>query len=278
MKVLKKSYCGRCATVSSMVSATWLEGFDPSYIFKSKEDFKKWLLSHIDLTYLPAYLPDSKLREFIKKAMDYGFSRVCIPITAVSRAEEFIGGSGKLELITFISSFHGNRDLIDGKRQACSSAISFKTDEIEFSPNLSLLADNPDMFKAEINSILELTRQANKKSKIYIEIDKLPEDMIEKAIRLSQECLPDYISIFIRLLEEETYDGENLNFSKDWFEKIDRALGKDKKTNLKVYGRIDNFNNLLPILYLATKYGWNFDNFRVGTEYGFDIIDGLDTS
>ena len=261
-----------------MVSATWLEGFDPSYIFKSKQDFKNWLLSHIDLTYLPAYLPESKLNEFIKKAIDYGFSRVCVPITAVSKAEEFISQTGKLELITFISSFHGNRNTVEEKRQACSSAISFKASEIEFSPNLSLLEDSPELFKAEINSILEITKQAKKNSKVYLEIDKLPEDIVGKAIKLSQDCLPDYISIFIRLLEDETYDGENLNFSKEWFEKIDKALGKDKKTNLKVYGRIDNFNNLLPILYLATKYGWDFDNFRIGTEYGFEIIDGLDTS
>ncbi|MCL4373059.1 hypothetical protein M1384_03280 [Candidatus Parvarchaeota archaeon] len=261
-----------------MVSATWLEGFDPSYIFKSKQDFKNWLLSHIDLTYLPAYLPESKLNEFIKKAIDYGFSRVCVPITAVSKAEEFISQTGKLELVTFISSFHGNRNTVEEKRQACSSAISFKASEIEFSPNLSLLEDSPELFKAEINSILEITKQAKKNSKVYLEIDKLPEDIVGKAIKLSQDCLPDYISIFIRLLEDETYDGENLNFSKEWFEKIDKALGKDKKTNLKVYGRIDNFNNLLPILYLATKYGWDFDNFRIGTEYGFEIIDGLDTS
>ena len=261
-----------------MVSATWLEGFDPSYIFKSKQDFKNWLLSHIDLTYLPAYLPESKLNEFIKKAIDYGFSRVCVPITAVSKAEEFISQTGKLELITFISSFHGNRNTVEEKGQACSSAISFKASEIEFSPNLSLLEDSPELFKAEINSILEITKQAKKNSKVYLEIDKLPEDIVGKAIKLSQDCLPDYISIFIRLLEDETYDGENLNFSKEWFEKIDKALGKDKKTNLKVYGRIDNFNNLLPILYLATKYGWDFDNFRIGTEYGFEIIDGLDTS
>ncbi len=261
-----------------MVSVTWLEGFDPSYIFKSKQDFKNWLLSHIDLTYLPAYLPESKLQEFIKKAIDYGFSRVCIPITAISKAKEVIGQTDKLELITFISSFHGNRNTIDEKKQACSSAISLKTSEIEFSPNLSLLTDHPDLFKEEINLLLDMTKQANKQSKVYLEIDKLPDDLIENAIKLSQECSPDYISIFIRLLEEETYDGENLNFSKEWFEKIDKALGKDKKTNLKVYGRIDNFNNLLPILYLATKYGWNFDNFRIGTEYGFDIIDGLDTS
>ena len=261
-----------------MVSATWLEGFDPSYIFKSKQDFKNWLLSHIDLTYLPAYLPEGKLNEFIKKAIDYGFSRVCVPITAVSKAEEFISQTGKLELVTFISSFHGNRNTVEEKRQACSSAISFKASEIEFSPNLSLLEDSPELFKAEINSILEITKQAKKNSKVYLEIDKLPEDIVGKAIKLSQDCLPDYISIFIRLLEDETYDGENLNFSKEWFEKIDKALGKDKKTNLKVYGRIDNFNNLLPILYLATKYGWDFDNFRIGTEYGFEIIDGLDTS
>ena len=261
-----------------MVSATWMEGFDPSYIFKSKQDFKNWLLSNIDLTYLPAYLPESKLKEFIKKAIDYGFNRVCIPITSVSKAEEFINETGKIQLITFISSFHGNRNTIEEKRQACSSAISFKASEIEFSPNLSLLTENPSLFKEEIKSILEITRQANRVSKLYIEIDKLPDDLIENAIKLSQECLPDYISIFIRLLEEETYDGENLNFSKEWFEKIDNALGKEKKTNLKVYGRIDNFNNLLPILYLATKYGWNFDNLRIGTEYGFDIIDGLDTS
>ena len=261
-----------------MVSATWLEGFDPSYIFKSKQDFKNWLLSHIDLTYLPAYLPESKLNEFIKKAIDYGFSRVCVPITAVSKAEEFISQTGKLELVTFISSFHGNRNTVEEKRQACSSAISFKASEIEFSPNLSLLEDSPELFKAEINSILEITKQAKKNSKVYLEIDKLPEDIVGKAIKLSQDCLPDYISIFIRLLEDETYDGENLNFSKEWFEKIDKALGKDKKTDLKVYGRIDNFNNLLPILYLATKYGWDFDNFRIGTEYGFEIIDGLDTS
>jgi deoxyribose-phosphate aldolase len=261
-----------------MVSVTWLEGFDPSYIFKSKQDFKNWLLSHIDLTYLPAYLPESKLKEFIKKAIDYGFSRVCIPITAVSKAEEFIAQAGKLELITFISSFHGNRNTVEEKKQACSSAISFNATEIEFSPNLSLLVDNPDSFKEEINSILEITRQAKKQSKVYLEIDKLPDELIGNAIKLSQECLPDYISIFIRLLEEESYDGENLNFSKEWFEKIDKALGKDKKTNLKVYGRIDNFNNLLPILYLATKYGWNLDNLRIGTEYGFDILDGLDVS
>ncbi len=264
--------------LSNMVSATWLEGFDPSYIFKSKQDFKNWLLSHIDLTYLPAYLPESKLKEFIQKSIDYGFSRVCIPVTAVSKAQEFIGKEGKLELITFISSFHGNRNTIDEKKQVCSSAISFNASEIEFSPNLSSLTDNPDLFKEDINSVLQLTKQANKRSKVYLEIDKLPDDLVEKAIKLSQDCLPDYISIFIRLLEEETYDGENLNFSKRWFEKIDKALGKDKKTNLKVYGRIDNFNNLLPILYLATKYGWNLDNFRVGTEYGFDIIDGLDIS
>ena len=258
-----------------MVLATWLEGFDPSYIFKSKQDFKNWLLSHIDLTYLPAYLPESKLKEFIKKAIDYGFSRVCIPITAISKAEEFISQTGKLELITFISSFHGNRNIIEEKKQACSSALSFKTSEIEFSPNLSLLKDNPDLFKKEINSILKITKQANKKLKVYLEIDKLPDDLIESAIRLSQECIPDYISIFIKLLEEETYDGENLNFSKGWFEKIDQALGKDKKTNLKVDGRIDNFSNLLPILYLATKYGWDLDSLRIGTEYGFDILDGL---
>ncbi|MCL4362675.1 hypothetical protein M1585_04315 [Candidatus Parvarchaeota archaeon] len=261
-----------------MVSVTWLEGFDPSYIFKSKQDFKNWLLSHIDLTYLPPYFPESKLKEFIKKAIDYGFRRICIPVTALSKAQEFMGQSDKLELITFISSFHGNRNTIEEKKQACSSAISFKTSEIEFSPNLSLLTDNPELFKEEISSLLEMTKQANKQSKVYLEIDKLPDDLIENAIKLSQECSPDYISIFIRLLEEETYDGENLNFSKEWFEKIDKALGKDKKTNLKVYGRIDNFNNLLPILYLATKYGWNFDNFRIGTEYGFDIMDGLDTS
>ncbi|MCL4376113.1 hypothetical protein M1558_01315 [Candidatus Parvarchaeota archaeon] len=261
-----------------MVSATWLEGFDPSYIFKSKRDFKSWLLSHIDLTYLPAYLPDAKLEEFIKKAIDYGFSRVCIPITAVSKAEQFIGEDRKLELITFISSFHGNRNLLDEKRQACSSAIALKTSEIEFSPNLSFLEDKPDLFKEEVISIIGIIKQANKNLKVYLEIDKLPDDMIEKAIKLSQECSPDYISIFIRLLEEETYDGENLNFSKEWFEKIDKVLGKDKKTNLKVYGRIDNFNNLLPILYLATKYGWNLDNLRIGTEYGFDIIDGLDVA
>ena len=261
-----------------MVSATWLEGFDPSYIFKSKQDFKNWLLSHIDLTYLPAYLPENKLREFIKKAIDYGFSRVCIPITAVPKAEEFINEIGKLELITFLSSFHGNRNTIEEKMQACSSAIALKAGEIEFSPNLSLLTDNSSSFKEEINSILEITKRANKKSKIYLEIDKLPEDIIENAIKFSQECLPDYISIFIRLLEEETYDGENLNFSKEWFEKIDKALGKDKKTNLKVYGRIDNFSNLLPLLYLATKYGWNLDSLRIGTEYGFDILDGLDVS
>ena len=108
-----------------MVSVTWLEGFDPSYIFKSKQDFKNWLLSHIDLTYLPAYLPESKLQEFIKKAIDYGFSRVCIPITAISKAKEVIGQTDKLELITFISSFHGNRNTIDEKKQACSSANIF---------------------------------------------------------------------------------------------------------------------------------------------------------
>ena len=92
-----------------MVLATWLEGFDPSYIFKSKQDFKNWLLSHIDLTYLPAYLPEARLKEFIKKAMDYGFSRVCIPITAVSKAEEFIGENGKLEYIRRVKALQPGR-------------------------------------------------------------------------------------------------------------------------------------------------------------------------
>ena len=261
-----------------MVSVTWLEGFDPSYIFKSREEFKNWLLSHIDLTYLPPYLPNDDLKAFINRAISYGFKRVCLPITSVAGAEELIGKDGKIELITFISSFHGNRDLTEEKKQACYSAISLKVSEIELSPDLSLLGDNPDLFKAEITSILDITKHVNKVSKAYLEIDKLPDEMINKAIQLSQECQPDYISILINLLEEENYDGENLNSSKVWFEKVNNALGNEKKTKLKVYGRIDNFNTLLPILYLATKYNWSLDDLRIGTEYGFDIIDGLDTS
>ncbi len=261
-----------------MVSVTWLEGFDPSYIFKSREDFKNWLLSHIDLTYLPPYLPSDDLKAFLDKAISYGFQRVCIPITSIARAEELIGKDKKLEFITFISSFHGNRNLVDEKKQACYTAVSLKASEIEFSPDLSLLADNPDLFKTEISSILDIIKQANKVSKVYLEIDKLPDELIEKAIQLSQGCQPDYISIFINLLEEEDYDGQNLSFSKVWFEKVNNSIKDGKKTKLKVYGRIDNFNNLLPLLYLATKYNWSLDDIRIGTEYGFDILDSLDTS
>ncbi len=260
-----------------MVSVTWLEGFDPSYVFKSKLEFKGWLLSHIDVTYLPPYLSDEKLEKFIKKALDYGFKEVCIPITSLSKAKEILNGKD-LKLITFISSFHGNRNLIEEKAQACNNAISLGAAEIEFSPNLSLITNNESEFQAEIKQLIDLVRHSNLISKVYLEIDKLPDDLITKAVKISQECLPDYISIFIKLLEEETYDGENLNLSKEWFEKVDSALIKEKRSGLKVYGRIDSFNTLLPILFLATKHGWALENLRIGTEYGFEILDGLDTS
>jgi deoxyribose-phosphate aldolase len=260
-----------------MVSVTWLEGFDPSYVFKSKIDFKNWLLSHIDLTYLPPYLSNVKLNEFLTKALEYGFKQVCIPITSIPAAKKIIAEKD-LKFITFLSSFHGNRNLLEEKTQACKSAIDFQVNEIEFSPNLSLAEDDGEGFKTELQHMVTLIRENRIISKVYLEIDKLPEKLISKVIQLCQENNPDYISIFIRLLEEETYDGENLNLSKEWFEKVNNALGSSKKTGLKVYGRIDSFNNLLPILFLATKYGWDLDDLRIGTEYGFDILDGLDVS
>ena len=259
-----------------MVSTTLLEGFDPLYIFKSKLEFKNWLLSHIDLTFLPPYLPDEKLREFLDKANVYGFKRVCIPLTAVSKAREILSGKSMI-IITFISSFHGNRNTPDEKLNACSSAMSLGADEIEFSPDLSLLNDE-NGFKKESQDLVDLIRGKQKISKLYLEIDKLPEELTGVAIKSAGDTNPDYISIAIKLKEEESYDGENLNISKEWLEKVNSAIKEGKKANLKVYGRISSFNTLLPILYLATKYGWDIQALRIGTEFGFDIIDGMDTS
>ncbi len=259
-----------------MVSAAWLEGFDPSYIFKSKLEFKEWILSHIDLTFLPPYLPDERLENFLNKALEYGFKRVCVPVTSIEKAKEKLTGKN-LELITFISSFHGNRETLDDKKQACSTAIKSGVNEIEFSPNLSL-AEKEDEFKKESSELISLIKQSGLISKAYLEIDKLPEESVEMAIQSIQKCSPDYISISIMLLEDETYEGENLNTSKEWFSKVDSALGKEKKTGLKVYGRVDSFNTLLPLLFLATNYGWDLNNLRVGTEYGFEIVDGLNVS
>ena len=73
-----------------MVSVTSLEGFDPMDIFNSKKEFKDWLLSHIDLTNLSPYMSDEKLKEFLDKANNYGFKRVCIPITAVKKSDTSI--------------------------------------------------------------------------------------------------------------------------------------------------------------------------------------------
>ncbi|MGC8533372.1 MAG: hypothetical protein ACP5MV_01945 [Candidatus Parvarchaeum sp.] len=262
-----------------MVSVTWLEGFDPSYVFKSKKDFKEWLLSNIDITYLPPYLPSEDLKSFLSKAIEYGFKRVCIPIAAVSAAKSMLKELNKdIVIITFVSSFHGNRNLLEEKSMACKTAISLGASEIEFSPNLSFIKDDENQFRNEIENLISVIREGKAVSKVYLEIDKLPEDLISRAIQVSQESNPDYTSIFINLLEEETYDGENLNLAKQWFDKVNAALGQNKKTGLKVYGRIDSFNNLLPILFLATKYGWDLNNLRIGTEYGFDILDGLDVS
>lgn len=259
-----------------MVSVTLLEGFDPTYIFKSKLDFKNWLLSTIDLTYLPPYLPDEQLKQFVDKAKKYGFKHIFIPITAIQKAKYFLGDSD-IKIITFVSSFHGNRDSLEEKKLACSDAIRLGSDEIEFSPNLSLLQDK-SVFKKECQEIIDLTRENQRISKLYLEIDKLPEEMISDAITAAIETHPDYIDILIKLKEEESYDGENLNISKVWFEKVDSIVRKRSGINLKVYGRIESLNTFLPILYLVNKYGWNIESFRIGTEFGFDIIDGIDVS
>ncbi len=259
-----------------MVSVTWLEGFDPMYIFKSKAEFKEWLLAHIDLTYLTPYLPESELKEFLKRALEYGFKKVCIPITSVKKAKEILSGKD-LGIITFLSSFHGNRDTVNEKLSACSSAISLGADEVEFSPNLSLL-QNIDDFKSESAIIIDNIRKSKKVSKLYLEIDKLPENLIENTIRTAALLNPDYLSIYIKLREEESYEGENLNISKEWFEKIYKIIKDITQINLKIYGRIDNFNNLLPIMYLSTKYNFDISKLRIGTEFGFDIIDGIDIS
>ncbi|EFD92879.1 MAG: Deoxyribose-phosphate aldolase-like protein [Candidatus Parvarchaeum acidophilus ARMAN-5] len=259
-----------------MVSVTSLEGFDPMDIFNSKKEFKDWLLSHIDLTNLSPYMSDEKLKEFLDKANNYGFKRVCIPITAVKKSKEFLEGKD-IKIITFISSFHGNRNNLDEKIKACSDAISEGADEIEFSSNLSLIGEKT-AFEEEAASIVNAVKEGKKVSKLYLEIDYLPDDLVNQVIMSAQNSHPDYISIAINLKEDESYDGENLNIAKERFEKIDSVIKDRKDINLKIYSNINSFNDILPILYLSTKYKWDIQSFRVGTEFGFDIIDGMDVS
>lgn len=259
-----------------MVSVTWLEGFDPSYVFKSKSEFKDWLLSHIDLAYLQPYLPGGKLKDFIEKSLKYGFKRVCIPPAVIENARAFLGGNG-LMFIAPPPSFHGDMHSLEGKMHDCSYAISLKTDEIEFSPNLSLLGDI-DQFKEESKRIISLIKSNGIVSKAYLEIEMLPDDQLKSALDAEQELMPDYIGVAVNFLDEETYEGENFNIASGLFSKINAAMGGDKKTGLKVYGKIDSINAILSILFLATKYGWALEDLRIGTEYGFEIMDNFNDS
>jgi len=150
------------------------------------------ICSYIDHTSLKPDLLLTDVQRLCNEAIEYNFAAVCIPPPFVKQTKKFLENSD-IKTCTVIG-FPFGYSAIEAKIAEIVLAIVDGADELDMVINIAALKNNDWQFLAnEINTILPIIRQHEKKIKIIIESGILSDDEIIKCCTLYGTAGIDYL-------------------------------------------------------------------------------------
>ncbi len=135
------------------------------------------IASFIEHSFLKPTTTIADVELICREAVQYEFAAVCLPPMFVKKAKELTANS-KVQVAT-VAGFPFGYNAIESKIAEIVLAIVDGADEIDFVINLVALKNQDWQYLAkEINSILSVTRQREKKIKVIIEAGLLSNEEI----------------------------------------------------------------------------------------------------
>ncbi len=138
---------------------------------------------YIDHTILKPTTVIAEVNQLCQEAIAYGFAAVCVPPPFVKQAAKTVAGKG-IHTATVIGFPFGYAPIESKLAEAVLSLVD-GADELDMVINLAALKNNDWEFLAnEINHILPIVHQKQKKLKVIIESGVLTDDEIIKCCTL----------------------------------------------------------------------------------------------
>ena len=150
------------------------------------------LNQYIDHTILKPTTLITEVEQLCKESVQYNFAAVCVPPPFVKQAAELLKNT-KVQVATVIGFPFGYTP-IEAKLAEVLLAIVDGADELDMVINLAALKNNNWEYLAnEINHIIPIIRQKQKKLKVIIESGILTDDEIIKCCQLYGAASIDYL-------------------------------------------------------------------------------------
>jgi deoxyribose-phosphate aldolase len=147
---------------------------------------------YIDHTVLKPTTTLGDVEKICDEAKEYQFAAVCIPPLFVSKAKEFVDGSG-VKVDTVIG-FPFGYNVIEAKVAEIILAMVDGADELDMVINISAIKNKDWNFIAnEINTIMPIVKSKNKIIKVIIESGILTDDEIIKCCDIYGMAGVDYL-------------------------------------------------------------------------------------
>lgn len=141
------------------------------------------LNQYIDHTLLKPTTLIEEVEQLCNEAIEYNFAAVCVPPPFVKQASQLL--SGRSVQVATVIGFPFGYTPIEAKLAETLLAIVDGADELDMVINLSALKNNDWVYLAnEINHILPVVHQKQKKLKVIIESGVLTDDEIIKCCQL----------------------------------------------------------------------------------------------
>lgn len=150
------------------------------------------IAQYIDHTLLKPTATLSEIEQLCKEAIEYSFAAVCVPPLYVNKIREFLSGTD-IKLVTVIG-FPFGYSAIEAKVAEIVLAIVDGADELDMVVNISAIKNGDWEFIAnEINTIMPIVSNKEKKLKVIIESGVLTDDEIIKCCDIYGAAGVDFV-------------------------------------------------------------------------------------
>lgn len=262
-----------------MVSNVWLEGFDPSYVFKTKLDFKNWLLENMEGAYLQPFISTYDLGVLVDKTSSYGLKTLLLPVSAVPRALEIINKkSANIALSSIVSFPFGNESTALTSAQEIGDLQKLGMKEIGLEVDLN--AVSKDEYDSVLKDLVDSVHKAGGSLSLSVDLKSLPKDRWEKALEIVKAAKPDFVSTQVPYIDNS--GGDSSDIDDGTVNEIVKFIGskiEDKQiTGIKVAGDIFEINDVVSALFYGYNGKWPLDRIKIITSNAFEILEQLNTS
>ena len=262
-----------------MVSNVWLEGFDPSYVFKTKLDFKNWLLENMDEACLQPFISTYDLGVLVDKMSSYGLKTLLLPVSTGQRALEIINKkSAKISLSSIVSFPFGNESTAAHNLQEIGELQKLGINDIGLEADLNAISK--DEYSGVLKDLVESVHKAGGSLSLSIDLKSLPKDRWERALEIVKMVKPDFVSTQVPYIDNR--DGTSSDIDDGTVNDIVKFIGskiEDKQTTgIKVAGDIFEINDVVSALFYGYNSKWPLDRIKIITSNAFEILEQLNTS